>query len=65
MSGKGELVEYTREFGKHPLSAQQKANLKAQINGLIDGATGDITIEVMIKASHARMQEELKKPEKK
>jgi len=61
MSGKGELVEYTREFRKAPLSDDDRRELKAKIIAIIDQATTDITIAVMVKASKAKLQEELRK----
>jgi hypothetical protein len=49
MSGKGELVYYTRLFAKGPLSPHEKAALKQQINAIIDAASGSITIESMVE----------------
>ena len=50
MGGKGELVEYTREFREgSPVSDKEKEELKKQINRLIDLATKDITVDVMVK----------------
>ncbi len=50
MSGKGELVEYTRMFKKgEPVSDKEKKELKEKIVALIDQATKDITVDVMLK----------------
>jgi hypothetical protein len=63
MSGKGELVEYRREHRSKAELQKPKAReeLKTIINDLIDQATDEITIEVMSKASTAKLREELDK----
>jgi len=50
MSGKGELVEYTKLFEKGPLTEAEKEELKKKINKIIDKAKLSITIETMVKA---------------
>jgi hypothetical protein len=52
MSGKGELVEYTKLFKKGPLKKADKDELKKKINDVIDNATQNITIEAMVKADN-------------
>jgi hypothetical protein len=52
MTGKGELVEYTRLDKKAPLTQADKDELKAKINALIDNATLNVTIEMMVKAKN-------------
>ena len=50
MSGKGELVEYTREFRKgEPVSDAEKKKLKEKMVALIDQAAKDITVEITVK----------------
>jgi len=61
MSGKGELVEYTRLVETEPLTPHKKSVLKEKITALIDAATTTITIEVMTEASLDRLQEEERK----
>jgi hypothetical protein len=62
MSGKGELVKYTRLFAKGPLSAHDKTVLKEKVNAIIDAASNSITIEAMVAAA----PDDLKKaPDKK
>jgi hypothetical protein len=52
MSGKGELVSYTKLFKKGPLKKADKEDLKKKINTLIDNTTQNITIEAMVKADN-------------
>jgi hypothetical protein len=59
MSGKGELVEYTRLFKKAPLSERDKKELKEKINAIIDEATQTITIEALVEASVDSIKKEL------
>jgi hypothetical protein len=47
MSGKGELIKYTRLVAKTP---EEKAILKQQI-AAIDAASNAITVEAMVEAS--------------
>lgn len=47
MSGKGELVKYTRLIAT---TAQERAKLKQDINAIIDAASTTITIEAMVEA---------------
>ena len=61
MSGKGELVEYTRLVEEGPLTPHKKHRLKEKISDLIDAASTTITIEVMTEASLERLQEEEQK----
>ncbi len=49
MSGKGELVNYTRLFKQGPLTESDKAELKQKIADIIDGASYSITIEAMVE----------------
>jgi hypothetical protein len=51
MSGKGELVDYTRMVEKGPLTPAQKAALKQKISDIIDAATHSITIEAMVESA--------------
>ena len=48
MSGKGELVNYTRIVHKGPLTPHDKQVLKDKINAIIDAASSTITIEAMV-----------------
>jgi hypothetical protein len=48
MSGKGELIKYTRLVAK---TSQEKAMLKQQIAAIIDAASNTITVEAMVDAS--------------
>ena len=65
MSGKGELVKYTRLFEQGPndgpLTPAQKDNLKTKVNALIDSATVAITIDALIVPSDKDLRDELKK----
>ena len=61
MSGKGELVEYTRLVETEPLTEHKKEVLKRKVTALIDAASTTITIEVMTEASIERLQEEERK----
>jgi hypothetical protein len=61
MSGKGELVEYTRLVEEAPLTPHKKERLKEKILDIIDAASTTITIEVMTEASIERLQEEERK----
>lgn len=47
MSGKGELVKYTRLVATTP---QERAALKQQISAIIDAASATITVEAMVEA---------------
>ena len=49
MSGKGELVEYTRLIEREPLTEHERNLLKRKVSELIDKASSTITIEVMIE----------------
>jgi hypothetical protein len=65
MSGKGEIVKYTRLHKKgSPLSQHDKNKLKADIGALIDGATAEITIDAMVPATVEELQEALDKKKK-
>jgi hypothetical protein len=65
MSGKGELVDYTRIFVEGPLNPQKKQKLKDEITTIIDFHTGDITISILAKPSvSALVAEELDKGKK-
>jgi hypothetical protein len=46
MSGKGELIKYTRLVAK---TAQERAVLKQQIDAIIDAASNAITVEAMVE----------------
>jgi len=48
MSGKGEVVKYTRLFEKGPLTSAKKKKLKDEINAVIDAASNSITLEAMV-----------------
>ena len=61
MSGKGELVKYTRLFAKGPLSAHDKTVLKEKINAIIDAASNSITLEAMVATSPDDLKQELDK----
>jgi hypothetical protein len=61
MSGKGELVEYTRLFKKAPLTDKDKKELKEKINAIIDEASQTITIEAMVEASVDSLKKEIEK----
>ena len=50
MSGKGELVKYSRLYAKGPLSPHDKAVLKEKIDAIIDAASHGITIEAFVEA---------------
>jgi hypothetical protein len=47
MSGKGELIKYTRLVAKTP---EERAILKQQIAAIIDAASNAITVEAMVEA---------------
>jgi len=47
MGGKGELVKYTSITAA---TAEQRKELKAKINAIIDAATGTITVQAMVQA---------------
>ncbi len=51
MSGKGELVNYTRLVAK---TAKERAKLKKDICDIIDAATTTITVEAMVEAPQAK-----------
>ncbi len=51
MSGTGELVEFTKEFRKGPVSDAEKKKLRELIDAKITNAASDITVEVMVKKS--------------
>jgi hypothetical protein len=51
MSGKGELVNYTRLFKKAPLSTHDKEELKAKIVEIIENCTESITIEAKFEST--------------
>ncbi|HKA41432.1 MAG TPA: hypothetical protein VKF40_05520 [Burkholderiales bacterium] len=53
MSGKGELVEYTKIFVEGPLTPKKKKDLKDDIGTIIDFQSGDITIMIMAEPSVA------------
>ena len=55
MSGKGELVEYTRLFVEGPLTPQKKKDLKDDISTIIDFHSGDITVAILAKPSVASL----------
>lgn len=55
MSGKGELVEYTRIFVEGPLTPQKKMKLKDDISTIIDFHSGDITVSILAKPSVAAL----------
>jgi hypothetical protein len=50
MSGKGELVKFTRIFKEGPLTSHDKKVLKEKIDAIIDAASHTITIEAMVKS---------------
>jgi len=47
MAGKGELVNYTLITAT---TQKERDALKEQINGIIDAATGTITVQAMVQA---------------
>jgi hypothetical protein len=49
MGGKGELVKYTREYKKAPLSDEEKQDLIDTINGIVEEATQTITVIVLVE----------------
>ena len=51
MGGKGELVGYTREYKKAPLSPAEKKELLDIVEGFIDEATTAITVIVLVENS--------------
>jgi len=59
MSGKGELVEYTRLVEQEPITEHKKDVLKRKVIALIDAASTTITIEVMTEASVDRLNDEI------
>jgi len=54
MSGKGELVKYTRLFEKGPLTEAKKKKLKDDISAIINAASNSITIEAMVEPAPAK-----------
>jgi hypothetical protein len=61
MSGKGELVKYTRLFKRGPLSGRDKRELKAKINAIIDEASQTITVMAVVEASREDLIKGLKR----
>jgi hypothetical protein len=65
MSGKGELVNFTRLFKKGPLTSHDKTVLKEKIYAIIDAASHTITIEAMVEASAEDLKKALEEIERK
>jgi len=59
MSGKGELVKYTRLVQQGPLTDQDKAVLIEKITGIIRAASHAITIEAMVAATQTVRLDEM------
>jgi hypothetical protein len=49
MAFKRGLVKYSRITHKGPLSAEDKKQLKQEINAIIDSATRSITLEAIVQ----------------
>jgi hypothetical protein len=65
MSGKGELVKFTRLFKKGPLKPHDKKVLKEKIDAIIDAASHTITIDAMVEASPEDLKKALEDLERK
>jgi phenylpyruvate tautomerase PptA (4-oxalocrotonate tautomerase family) len=54
MTGKGELVKYTRLVEMGPLTPAKKKQLIKEVTALINAASNTITIEVMVEPTEKK-----------